>query len=54
MKCFTAQQPPYCCVGIGRDGLRTRRPSPGAPQPTKATGSNEVFPRRRSQVEGGE
>ena len=54
MKCFTAQQSPYCCVGIGRDGLRTRKPSPEPPIADQNTGSNEVFLAAAVRLESGE
>ena len=54
MKCFTAQQSPYCCVGIGERRTADPETIPGSPIADQTTGSNEVFPRRRSQVESGE
>ena len=53
MKCFTAQQSRHCYVGLGE---MNHGPGdhPREPIADQSAGSNEVFPRRRNQVERGE
>ena len=52
MKCFTAQQSPFCCVG--EKWTADPETIPGSPIADQSTGSNEVFPRRRSRSKSGE
>jgi hypothetical protein len=49
MKCFTAQQSPDCCVGIGRDGLRPGD-HPREPDSRPKRVLKRGIPRRRSLV----
>ena len=54
MKCFTAQQSPYCCVGIGERWTADPETIPGSPIADQSTGSNEVSLAAAVGLESGE
>jgi hypothetical protein len=54
MKCFTAQQSAMLLRRNWERRTADPKTIPGSPIADQSTGSNEVFPRRRSQVESGE
>jgi hypothetical protein len=51
MKCFMAQRSPYF---YWQSWTADPKTIPGSPIADQSTGSNEAFPRRRSQIETGE